>query len=119
MEKALGCKLARLQIPYEGEHAVIGRYKEMATCLSQQRTPGTSDAGVNHCQMDSTQREVTPSLGKGESGFENLVRGNLVRDVYKVSVRTDFENDSLHGGDVVVGSAKVGQKGDDGPVHLN
>jgi len=97
----------------KSEDSVIRSDKCMVVSFDENRTAGASHAGVHHCDVDRPGRKAGVRLAQCERGLSDVERLNLVGDIDQSGIRADSQDDALHGSDVVVGEAEIGEKGDE------
>ena len=101
----------------EAEHAVVGRQEVVPVAAHQDGPPLRAHAGVNHHQVDGARRKGGPGLRQSEGRVQDVIGQDVVADVNDFRFGIDPQDDALHGCDVVVGGAEVGQQGDDWACH--
>jgi len=107
----------RVGIQDHCENTVIGSDESKPESLGEQRPPRTADAWIHHDQMHSSLRKTGRRLRKRISTFGNFIGGRLMRYVDQTRLRADSNDDALHGRDVVIARAEVGQQSDDRLLH--
>lgn len=109
---------AGVRVPGPGDQAVVGTDDELGVDFGDEDAAGGTDAGVDDGDMDGAGGEGSNGAFEEEGAGENGVARDVVGDVDDADVGDAGEEDGLHGGDVVVGEAEVGCKGDYGSGHV-
>ena len=79
-----------------GKQTVVWPDKEIARSGHQQGPPAAPDAGIHYGDMHGSVRKVAIAGFEQIGGLENIVRSNVVRQIDKMRLRIDVEDDALH-----------------------
>src|SRR5262249_19211826 len=101
------------------KHAVIRREKEMAIGPHKQRTTGRPNSRINNDKVNRVRRKILVRLRNSDRSVEQVVSLNRVRDVHKLDVGIDVENDALHRADIMIGDAEVSGEGNNAGLRHN
>jgi len=102
---------------HQAEQAVVGGHEAVRVRFHRQRAAGRAHAGIHHGQEHGAGGKAVDGGGQREAARGHVVRRQLVHQVHELRVRAHREHGALHGPDIVVVDAEVGQQRDDGP-HL-
>ena len=80
------------------------------------RTVGT-DSGIDHCNVNRSERKMMIDINKCHGTREDLLVRNCVRDIYKFDIAMDRKNHALHLCHVRAAWTEVGGQRDDRTGH--
>src|SRR5262249_39791725 len=87
---------------------IVGRHEQMVFRRGRNRTASRTDSGIDDNDMNCSGRKIVIGGVDHESRFEDIVRTDIVRDIYDLQVRRNAQNYALHDSDEWVCQAEVG-----------
>src|SRR5581483_9856708 len=92
------------------EETIIRADKNMLVSLNHNGAACRAYARINHGQMNRAWRKVVPTSTQREGPSVNILRWDVVCQVYNLCLRIKREDDAFDGGHEIVGSAKVSEQ---------
>src|SRR4030043_1028814 len=101
----------------KAEEAVVRTHEEEMIRYNENGSPWPSYLRVHHSEMNRPFRKVGEGIGKNEGPLHDVLRVNVMGDVYNLTAGIDLQDPPLHGGHIMIFCPKIGQQGDDGVSH--
>src|SRR5439155_24723830 len=85
------------------KNAVVRSDEILILRADEKRPTLSADAGINNNDVNGLRWKVRVSGADGESAVEEIVCGDVVRNVDDGHIRINFEDDALHRADDMIG----------------
>src|SRR5204863_2787069 len=92
------------------EDAIVRRDEVGVESAYSDRAAGTADAGIDDDEVHRSGGEVSMGGAEQPRRLHDVLRRNVVRDIDDPDLAVDAEDHTLHGGDVGVARAEVGEE---------
>src|SRR4029453_11829367 len=94
-------------LKHHRQQAVVWRHESIAGRLRGEAAPRGADPRIDDTQKHCALREVLVRGGELERSTQDLLRGDLVRDVGGRNVGTDTKRSAPHRPDVMIAHAEI------------
>ena len=96
------------------EEAVVRANEEMIVGFDDDWAAGRSDAWINNSDVNRPARKCLVGREQHERTGFDVLRRDLVGDVYDSDVRIDRQNRAFDGAHEIISRPEVGEQGDNG-----
>jgi hypothetical protein len=84
----------------------------MASGGEREAVASAADSGIDHDQVDGIVGEPMPGSTQHIGSGPDIALSDLMRDIHEDSGRSSAQEDTLHLGDIGIGSAEIGEECD-------